>query len=114
MIRREFVGSALRTTLSADISNSATSFSVASGSTFPSGSNNPFVISIGRGTASEEKILCSSRTTNTFTVSQRGYDGTTASAHTTGEYIDHVLDAVAIQNMNTYTYDTSIIAWMGI
>jgi hypothetical protein len=113
MIRREFVGSALRTTLSANISNSATSFSVADGSTFPSGTN-PFVISIGRGTASEEKILCSLRSGGSFTVSERGYDGTTAYAHTAGDYIDHVLDAAAIQDMNTVTNDTSIIAWMGI
>lgn len=114
MIRREFVGNALRTTLSANISNSATSFSVASGSSFPSGSSNQFVVSIGRGTGTEEKILCTSRSSDTFTVSQRGYDGTTASAHTTGDYVDHVLDATAIQDMNTVTNDTSIIAWMGI
>jgi hypothetical protein len=114
MIRREFVGNALRTTLSANISNSATSFSGVNGSSFPTGDNNPFVISIGRGTALEEKILCSSRSSNTFTVSERGYDGTTASEHTIGESIDHVLDATVIQDMNTVTNDTSIIAWMGI
>ena len=114
MIRREFVGNALRTTLSANISNSATSFSCVNGSSFPTGDNNTFVISIGRGTALEEKILCSSRSSNTFTVSERGYDGTTASEHTAGESIDHVLDATVIQDMNTVTNDTSIIAWMGI
>jgi hypothetical protein len=114
MIRREFVGNALKTTLSANISNSATSFSCVNGSSFPTGDNNTFVISIGRGTAFEEKILCSSRSSNTFTVSERGYDGTTALEHTTGESIDHVLDATVIQDMNTVTNDTSIIAWMGI
>jgi hypothetical protein len=114
MIRREFVGNALRTTLSANISNSATSFSGVDGSSFPTGDNNPFVISIGRGTAFEEKILCFSRSSNTFTVSERGYDGTTALEHTTGEFIDHVLDATVIQYMNTVTNDTSILAWMGI
>lgn len=113
MIRREFVGSALRTTLSSDILITSTSISVADGSSFPTGLN-PFVISIGRGTASEEKILCSVRSGGTFTVLERGYDGTTASAHTTGDYVDHVLDAAAIQDMNTVTNDTSIIAWMGI
>lgn len=114
MIRQEFVGNALTTTLSANISNSATSFTVASGSTFPSGSNNQFVISIGRGTANEEKILCSSRTTNSFTVRQRGYDGTSAVAHTAGEYVDHVLDATVVQDMNTTVYDTEILNWMGV
>jgi hypothetical protein len=114
MIRREFVGNALTTTLSANISNVSTSFSVADGSTFPSGTNNPFVISIGRGTPSEEKILISVRSSNSFTIEQRGFDGTNAVAHTVGDYVDHVLDAVAIQDMNTVTYDTSILAWMGI
>lgn len=114
MIRQEFVGNAITATLSANISNSATSFSVSNGSSFPAGTNNPFVISIGRGTETEEKVLCSSRATNSFTISQRGYDGTTAVAHIAGEFIDHVLDAAVIQDMNTVTNDTSIIAWMGI
>jgi len=114
MIRQEFVGNALSTTLSANISNSATSFSVANGSSFPAGLNNPFVISIGRGTETEEKILCTSRATNAFTVSQRGYDGTVAVAHITGESVDHVLDAAVIQDMNTTVYDSELLNWMGI
>jgi hypothetical protein len=114
MIRQEFVGNAITATLSANISNSATSFSVSNGSSFPTGSNNPFVISIGRGTETEEKILCSSRATNSFTISQRGYDGTTAVAHITGEFVDHVLDAAVIQDMNTTVYDSEILNWMGV
>lgn len=114
MLRREFAGGVLKTQLSSNVSNSSSSISVIDGSTFPSGVVNPFVIVIGRGTAQEEKILCSSRTANTFTVSQRGYDSTTAIAHVSGEIVDHVLDATTIQDMNTVTNDTSIIAWMGI
>lgn len=112
MLRREFAGGVLKTQLTANISNSAPSFIVVDGTTFPSGSTNPFVIVIGRGTVTEEKILCSSRAANTFTVSSRGYDSTTAVAHTAGEIVDHVLDATTIQDMNTVTNDTSIIAWM--
>lgn len=114
MIRREFLGNVQRTVLSASMTNYDTSFTVTSGSSFPNGSNNPFVVSIGRGTASEEKILCSSRSADTFTVSQRGYDGTSPIDHSNGDGVDHVLDAAAIQDMNTVTNDTSIIAWMGI
>ena len=114
MIRREFVGNALTTTLSANISNVSTSFSVADGSTFPTGANNQFVISIGRGTPSEEKILISTRSANSFTIEERGFDGTTATAHTSGEYVDHVLDAVVVQDMNTTVYDTEILNWMGV
>ena len=114
MLRREFAGGVLKTQLSSGISNSATSFSVLDGSTFPTGDVNPFVIVIGRGTAQEEKILCSSRSANTFTISQRGYDSTTAISHTSSETVDHILDATTIQDMNKVTNDTSILAWMGI
>ena len=72
----------------------------------------PFVIVIDRGNALEEKILCSSRTGNTFTVSQRGYDGTLALNHANGAKVDHVLDATAMQDMNTSTYDNAIMYWM--
>jgi hypothetical protein len=113
VIRREFSGAVLRTTITANISNSASSISVLDGSTYPSG-NNPFVIVVDRGYSDEEKILISSRSSNTFTVEQRGYDGTTAVAHISGAYVDHVLDAAVIQDMNTTTYDNEILMWMGV
>lgn len=112
--RREIIGSVVSTTLPTQISNSVTSISVVDGSTFPSGSSNNFVIVIDRGSVSEEKILCSSRSTNTFTVSQRGYDGTVAQAHNSGAIVDHVLDALAMQDMNSSVYDNEILRWMGI
>jgi hypothetical protein len=112
MLRREFSGSVLRTTLSANISNTDASIAVLDGSTYPSG-NNPFVIVINRGSAGEEKVLISSRSSNTLAVEQRGYDGTTAIAHTSGVYVDHVLDAAVIQDMNTTTYDNEVLVWMG-
>jgi hypothetical protein len=113
MLRREFSGGVLRTTLAANISNSDTSITVLDASTFPSG-NNPFVIVVDRGNLSEEKILVSSRTSNTFTVSSRGYDGSNASAHNTGAFVDHVLDATVIQDMNETTYDNEVLVWMGV
>jgi hypothetical protein len=114
MLRREFSGSVLRTTLSSNISNTSTTISVVDGSTYPTGTSNPFVIVIDRGVSGEEKILISSRSTNTFTVDTRGYDGTTAVAHTAGAFIDHVLDAAVIQDMNTTTYDNEVLVWMGV
>ena len=114
MERREFSGAVIAQSLSANISNSASSFSVTDGSSFPSGSLNKFVVSIGRGTENEEKILITSRSSNTFTVSSRGYDGTTAVAHTAGELVDHVLDATAVQSMNTTVFDNQILNWMGV
>jgi hypothetical protein len=113
MLRREFSGSVLRTNLSSSISNTETSISVTDGSTYPTGVN-PFVIVIDRGISSEEKILISSRSSNTLTVYTRGYDGTTAVAHTSGAFVDHVLDAAVVQDMNTTTYDNEVLVWMGV
>jgi len=114
MLRREFNGSVLRSLLVANISNSASSFTVIDGSSYPTGSTNPFVVVVGRTLATEEKMLISSRTDNTFTIATRGYDGTTAQAHTTAEYVDHILDADTIQDMNTTTYDNEVLVWMGV
>ncbi|MBM3893951.1 hypothetical protein FJ365_06175 [Candidatus Dependentiae bacterium] len=113
MLRREFNGAVLQTALAASLSNAAVSFSVVDGSTYPSGTN-PFVVVVDRGIASEEKILISSRANNTFTVSERGYDGTTAIAHNAGALVDHILDALTIQDMNVTTYDNEVLVWMGV
>jgi hypothetical protein len=113
VLRREFTGAALRTNLSANISNSASSFSVTDAVGFPSGSN-PFAIVIDRGTSDEEKMLISSRSGTTFTVQTRGYDGTIAKPHGSGAFVDHILDAATIQDMNTTTYDNEILMWMGV
>ncbi len=115
MLRREFLGSVVATTLTANVSNVATSFSVVDGSTFPTGSSgNMFVVVLSRGTPVEEKMLISSRSTNTFNIYQRGYDGTTAQNHTAPSSVDHVLDALTIQDMNRSTYDNEISIWMAV
>jgi len=114
MERREFLGSVEETTLSANVSNTDTSISLISGSTYPLGDTNPFVIVINRGLVNEEKILCSSRSGDTVTVIQRGYDGTSAQSHSSGDFVDHVLDAVTVQSMNTNTFDNAILIWTGI
>ena len=113
MLRQEFSGGVLRTTLSANINNSVGSFSVVDASTFPAGTL-PFVVVIDRGNLAEEKVLISSRAGNTFTVANRGYDGSTANTHNSGAYVDHVLDAAVIQDMNQTTYDNEVLVWMGV
>lgn len=112
--RREFAGGVIAQTLSANISNAATSFDVADGSSFPTGGLNNFVVAIARGTFNEEKILITSRSGNTFTVANRGYDGTTAVAHTIGDLVDHILDSNTVQSMNTVVFDTQVFQWMGV
>lgn len=112
MERREIIGSVVKTETTAGMNNTATSFSVVDGSSFPTGSSNPFVVVIDRGLINEEKILISSRVVNVFYVGQRGYDGTPASPHLINAKVDHVLDAVAMQDMNRVTYDNQILYWM--
>lgn len=67
---------------------------------WPTGAGSrPFVAVIGRGTASEEKILCSSRAGNVLTVMSggtngRAFDGTTITSHAINDEIEHVWSAV--------------------
>lgn len=101
-LRKSFSGSAPARTLSVTIDNDDTSIVISSATGWPTTSGGPFVISIGRDTPSEEKILISDRTGTTLTVhaSGRGYDGTVASAHTSGATVEHVLDAATIDQAN--------------
>jgi hypothetical protein len=57
---------------------------IASSSGWPDGSTGGFFIVIDPATASEEKILCSTRSGTTVNFTTRGADGTSASAHTSG------------------------------
>lgn len=102
--RKQFTGGASPTYLAGAITGTPSSFSVPSGAgaTFPDGSTGPFVVVVGRGTATEEKILCTSRATDVFTINTRGYDDTTAIDHEIGEDVEHVLDASTIDQANRY------------
>jgi hypothetical protein len=99
--RKSFAGGAIATTLSADVTAGSTTIIVADASTYPS-SANPFVIAINRGGSTEEKVLIGSRSGNNLTVTTRGYDGTTARAHITNEIVEHVLDAVTVDEANAF------------
>ena len=77
------------TTLTAPLTDSASSFTIASDTNWPDGSTGNFWVTIDPNTASEERILCSSRTGTTVTVagSGRGKDGTTAVSHATSAVV---------------------------
>lgn len=98
-IRKEWAGGTVRTTLNGSINASATAITLTDGSSFPSGTK-PFVLVIDRGTATEEKIICTSRTGNNLTVLQRGYDGSSGQSHSSGAYIEHILDAYTVDQAN--------------
>lgn len=110
VVRRQYVGTASPTRLSAAMAIGDTTFTaVAGGGTgYPTGTN-PFVITVDAGTSAEEKILCASRTGDTFTVatSGRGFDGTAAQAHASGAAVIHSISAVDMDQVNQHGADTT-------
>jgi hypothetical protein len=114
MERREFLGAVAPTLTTASINNVSSTISLLDGSPFPTGAQYPFVVTLNKGLVNEEKVLISSRSGNNLTVSQRGYDGTTAGTHESGSIVYHVLDATAIRDMNQTTYDNEMLIWMGV
>lgn len=106
MALREYAGAAKRTALVGDITAASTTFTVADATGYPTGATAPFVIALDTGLAGEEKVLITSRSGNTFTVSQRGFDGTSASAHTSGAALDHVLTATDLREANAHVNDS--------
>lgn len=113
-IAKDYLGSAVATTLNGAISSSVTTIVVTSGAGLPDGSAGPFVVSIDRTTlpASEEKVIVTSRSGNTLTVLQRGYDGTTGVSHLTLASVEHVLDAMSIKQANAFAAAASIAGSM--
>lgn len=106
--RKNYAGAAPATTLSGSITPSSTTFTLASGAGYPTGATGPFVLVTDPGTASEEKILCSLLSGSTVTVasSGRGYDGTTATSHSSGAVVNHVLTAIDLDEANQAVVNT--------
>ena len=97
--RKQFVGGAPATSLASGITDSATTLDVDDATGYPDATN-PFVIVIDPGLATEEKVLCAARTSDTLSSLTRGYDNTTAQAHSSGAVVQHVLDAGTIDQVN--------------
>ena len=91
-VRKQYVGGAIQTTISAGISDVDASVSIASTAGWPLETATPFCVTIDPNNAAEETLLVT-RSGSTLTVVERGYDGTTAVAHTVGANIIHSHDA---------------------
>lgn len=105
MALREFAGAAPSTRLAGSLaSGTTTNFAVITGggAGYPTGATAPFVVVVDRGTALEEKILVTSRSSDTFTGLTRGYDGTSAQAHSAQAVVEHVLDAATVTEVNAH------------
>jgi hypothetical protein len=107
--RKQYAGGAATTTLSALLSNSALSFTIASATGWPDGSVGKFVVEVDPGTGTAEKILCDSRSGTSVTVnaSGRGYDGTVAIQHANGATVKHVWDAASPTDFARHIYVTT-------
>ena len=97
---RQYAGAAIQSALTAGISNSATSFSISPTTGWPDGSIGNFVLTIDPNSSSEEKILCSALAGGVITVVNRGYDNTTAVAHTASSTVIHTITAIDIAESN--------------
>ena len=84
------------TTLTAAMTNTATTFSVVDSYYLPLGDvsstnleSNYYIVTIDKALSTEEKILVKSTSGNTLTVQQRGYAGTNAAAHALGASVEY-------------------------
>lgn len=99
--RRAYAGAAPACTLSSDISNSATSFSITGTTTnWPTTATGPFYMVIDPGLSTEEKVLVGARTTGSLSSVTRGVDGTSGSAHVAGAVCYPVFTAVDANEAN--------------
>lgn len=108
-IRRQFKnGVSIVDTIPTGLSNSASSFTAADGTTFPDGSVGPFIVTVDQGLATEEKILIQSRSGAVFTIAAngRGYNGGSAQTHGTNATIFHTLDAQDLDEANQVVVQT--------
>lgn len=97
--RKQFVGGAPATTVTASLTDVAVTLDIDDASGWPDATD-PFVAVIDRGLSTEEKILVGARTSATLSSITRGYDDTTAVSHASGAAIEHVLDASTIDQLN--------------
>ena len=102
---KQFTGNAVLAHLSGAITGSPTSFTVDSATGFPTGAGSvPFVVTVDRGTSTEEKILCSSQTSGVFQIQTRGWDGTTSQNHANGATVEHTLDADTLNDSQQHIH----------
>jgi hypothetical protein len=114
-MRREYQGAAPAAVLTVALGGSTGDLTITCDDLtgWPTGVSYPFYIVIDRGTASEEKILCSSRTGNTISVYNvggtvgRGADDTSITSHNTNAVVEHVFTATDADEANAHVNATT-------
>jgi len=111
MARREYKGAAQAAVLTVALGGSTGDLTITCDdlTNWPTGTGGkPFYIVIDRGLASEEKILCSSRSANIMTVfddgiaTGRGADDTAVVAHSNNAVVEHVFTATDADEANAH------------
>lgn len=105
-MRRQFKGNTKPTALATGIAVGATTLTLVDATNYPDGSIGPFVLTLDLGQAGEEKVLATSRTGNTISGLTRGYDGTSAGAHSAGAPAAHTISAVDLDEANAHVNAT--------
>lgn len=114
-MRRQYAGAAFASVLTAELAASAGALTISCDdlTNWPDGTVGPFYVVVDRGLATEEKILCVSRTANTLTVynsggtNGRGADGTSVQAHNVNAVIEHVFTATDADEANYHVNSVS-------
>ena len=110
-MRREYKGAAQAAALTVALGGSTGDLTITCDdlTNWPTGvGGRPFYIVIDRGLASEEKILCSSRSGNILTVfndgltNGRGADDTVVTAHNNNAVVEHVFTATDADEANAH------------
>lgn len=110
-MRREYVGGAQSARLTSPLGGTTLDMTISCNdlTNWPTGTGGtPFYVVIDRGTASEEKILCASRSGNTLTVYEvglvngRGVDDTSITSHSSSALIEHVFTATDADEANAH------------
>lgn len=98
MATRNYTNNAEPQTLTSDIDDTDTIVPVGDTSTYPPA---PFTIVLDRRQSGQEVCLCTGKTSLAFTVT-RGFDGTTAVAHTSGIPVEHTTAALDYAEANAH------------
>lgn len=104
MPRRYYSSTAVETTLTSNVSNSATTLPVASTSGFPG--TTPYTLILDEGTVNEEIVTVTGVASLNLTVT-RGVDGTTAVSHSNGATVKHGVSARDFDETNSHVNDNS-------
>lgn len=96
---RYYSSTAVRTTLASSISSTDTEVAVASSTNFPS--QYPFTLILEKDSANEE-IVTVTGTIGTALVIARGFDGTSARAHSAGTSVEHGVSAKDFTDFRTH------------